>query len=425
MHQGGSTEAVCTVVGEVTFTDGEQSLDGGHQFVVNPDTTHGIVDSRINHHRVFVWADISDFFIHIEEVAVTLCNDIFTQTVDSFGEVKEYGKTGVVHAEALVAAFFGSAAGNVTRNEVTECRIAAFQVVVAVFLGNIFSLQCTFLQFLGVFQLLRNPNAAIVTQGFGHQSQFGLLVTVNRDTSGVNLYVSRVGKPGTFTVASHCSRAVTCHCIGRKEVGIAVTTGSDYHSVGGKTFQFTGNEVLSNDTAGTSVNEDNVFHFVAGIQFHSAYVHLAAQCRVCTQQQLLSGLTLGIESTGYLGTTERTVVQCTAVFAGERNTLRNALVDNIVGYFSQTVNIGFAGTVVATLYCIVEQTVHRVAVVLVILSGIDTTLCSDGVCTARRVLDAEVEYSETHFAQRSGSTGTGKSGSYYDDVQTTFVGRVH
>ena len=38
----------------------------------------GIVDSRINHHRVFVWADISDFFIHIEEVAVTLCNDIFT-----------------------------------------------------------------------------------------------------------------------------------------------------------------------------------------------------------------------------------------------------------------------------------------------------------------------------------------------------------
>ena len=107
------------------------------------------------------------------------------------------------------------------------------------------------------------------------------------------------------------------------------------------------------------------------------------------------------------------------------NTLRNALVDNIVGYFSQTVNVGFAGTVVATLYCIVEQTVHRVAVVLVILSGIDTTLCSDGVCTARRVLDAEVEYSETHFAQRSGSTGTGKSGSYYDDVQTTFVGRVH
>ena len=83
-------------------------------------------------------ADISDFFIHIEEVAVTLCNDIFTQTVDSFGEVKEYGKTGVVYAEALVAAFFGSAAGNVTRNEVTECRITAFQVVVAVFLGNIF-----------------------------------------------------------------------------------------------------------------------------------------------------------------------------------------------------------------------------------------------------------------------------------------------
>ena len=74
-------------------------------------------------------------------------------------------------------------------------------------------------------------------------------------------------------------------------------TGSDYHSVGGKTFQFTGNEVLCNDTAGTSVNEDNIFHFVAGVQFYGTYVHLAAQCRVCTQQQLLSGLTFSVEST--------------------------------------------------------------------------------------------------------------------------------
>jgi len=285
------------VVREVTFTDGEQALDRSHQFVVYPDTTHCIVDSRINHHRVFVRADICDFFVHVEEVAVTLCNHIFAQTVDSFGEVEEYGKTCIVHAITLVATFFGSTAGNVTRNEVTECRITALQVVVAVFFGNIFSLQRTFLQLLGIFQFLRNPDTSVVTQRFGHQSQFGLLVAVNGDTSRVNLYVSGVGKPGSFTVAGHGSGTVASHCIGREEVCVAITAGSDNHSVSGKTFQLTCYEILGDDTAGTSVDDDNVFHFITRVQFHRTHVYLTAQCGVSSQQQLLSCLSFGIECT--------------------------------------------------------------------------------------------------------------------------------
>ena len=33
--------------------------------VVNPDTTHCIVDSREDHHRSLVWVLVSDFFVHI------------------------------------------------------------------------------------------------------------------------------------------------------------------------------------------------------------------------------------------------------------------------------------------------------------------------------------------------------------------------
>ena len=62
---------------------------------------------------------------------------------------------------------------------------------------------------------------------------------------------------------------------------------------------------------------------------------------------------------------------------------------------------------------------------MIILCSIDTALRSDRVCAARRVLNAEIEYSETHFTERSGSRSAGKSGSHYDDVQTAFVGRVH
>ena len=101
------------------------------------------------------------------------------------------------------------------------------------------------------------------------------------------------------------------------------------------------------------------------------------------------------------------------------------MVDDGIGYFCQTVNVGFACTIVTTFDCIVEKTVYRVAVILIILSCVDTTLCCDGVSTAWRILDTEVEYSESHFTQRSGCRCAGKSGSYNDNVETTFVGRIN
>ena len=45
--------------------------------------------------------------------------------------------------------------------------------------------------------------------------------------------------------------------------------------------------------------------------------------------------------------------------------------------------------------------------------------------TARTVLDTEVKHIESHLCQRSSSTGTGKTGTDDDDVQTTFVSRVN
>ena len=251
MHQCGSTEAVCTVVGEVTFTDSEQTLDGSLQFVVYPDTTHCVVDSRINHHRIIIFhttdffcqfarINVSDFFIHIEEVAITLEHYINAQAVDSFREIEEYGQTCVVHTETCVATFFSCTAGNVTRNQVTECRITAFQVVVAVFFRNIASLDFAFLQFDSVFFLLRNPDTTVVTQRFGHQSQFGLLVTVYRDTSRVNLNICGVSEYSTLAVARDSSCTVTTHSVGRQEVRVTVTTGSDYYGVSSETFQFAG-----------------------------------------------------------------------------------------------------------------------------------------------------------------------------------------
>ena len=167
----------------------------------------------------------------------------------------------------------------------------------------------------------------------------------------------------------------------------------------GKAFQFTCYKIFSDDTASTSVNDHHILHFITSVQFYSTYVYLTAQCRVSTQQQLLTGLAFSVESTGYLCTTERTVVQCTTIFASERNTLCYTLVDDSVRHFSQTIYVSFTGTIVTTFYSIVEQTVNRVTIILIILCSIDTTLCSDRVCTTGRILNTEIEYSETHFTE--------------------------
>ena len=147
--------------------------------------------------------------------------------------------------------------------------------------------------------------------------------------------------------------------------------------------------------------------------------------RIGAQQELLARLAAGIERTRYLCAAERTVGQQTAVFAGERYALRHALVDDEVRHLGQTVDVGFAGTVVAALDRVVEQTVYRVVVVLVVLRCVDTALRRNRVGTAGRILDAEYLHVVAQFAERSGCRSAAQTGSDNDDVEFAFVGRAH
>ena len=93
LHQSRSTQTVSTVVREVTLTNSKQTRNRGLQLVVNPDTTHCVVDSGIDHHRLVVLHAIDlvsniareyvgNLLVHLEEVAITLHDDIDAQTVD-------------------------------------------------------------------------------------------------------------------------------------------------------------------------------------------------------------------------------------------------------------------------------------------------------------------------------------------------------
>ena len=297
------------MIREVGFSDGKQARDGSHQLVIHPETTHRIVDSRIDHHRRFVRILICDLLIHLEEVAVLLLHHVASQTFDGIAEVEEYGKARIVHTITGIATFFGSTAGHITRHQVAEGRIATLQIVVALLFGNVFSFDLTALKTSGILYVFRHPDTTVITERLGHECQLGLVVPVYGNTSGMDLSHTWIGEESTFLVALPCGRAVRCHCIGRKEEGIAITARGNYHGMCSKAFDLTRHQIASQNTASTTVDKHHVEHLVASIKLHLTQTDLTGESRIGSKEQLLSRLTTSIESTRYLRSTERTVVQ--------------------------------------------------------------------------------------------------------------------
>ncbi len=64
---------------------------------------------------------------------------------------------------------------------------------------------------------------------------------------------------------------------------------------------------------------------------------------------------------------------------------------------------------------VVEEAVDAVAVVLVVLGGVDAALRGDGVRAAGRILEAEALDLVAQLAQRGGSRGAGEAGADHDD----------
>ena len=199
------------MITEVRFTDTEQSFHARLQLVINPDTTHRIVDCREDHHRVLIRILVHDLLIHLEQVAVFLCYHVLAQTLDSVAEIQEHGQSGIVHTVSGIATLFCCTARYVTRYEVSECRITTLQIVIAVFFRNVTSLDLTGLQFLRILKFLRNPDTTVVTKRLRHQRQLTLEVSVFRNTCRVNLCVARICEVCAVTIHLHRCRTVTCH----------------------------------------------------------------------------------------------------------------------------------------------------------------------------------------------------------------------
>ncbi len=164
---------------------------------------------------------------------------------------------------------------------------------------------------------------------------------------------------------------------------------------------------------------------MAGVHLHGAEADLARERGVGPDEELLARLTTGVEGTGNLGAPEGAIGEQTAVFPGERHALGDALVDDVRGDLGEAVDVRFARAVVAALDGVLEEPADAVAVVLVVLGGVDAALRGDRVRAARAVLVAEAGNFVAHLGEGRGGGGAGEAGTDHDDVVLAAVGRVH
>ena len=230
------------------------------------------------------------------------------------------------------------------------------------------------------------------------------MVAGDRDAGGVDLGVAGVGERRALLVGAPDGGGVAALGVGGQVEDVAVAAGGQHHRVGHEGLHLAGDHVPGDDALGHSVHHHQLLHLVAGEHLHLAQADLALQGLVGAQQQLLAGLAPGVEGAAHQGAAEGAVVQQPAVFPGEGHALGHALVDDVHRHLGQAVDVGLPGPEVAALDRVVEQAEGAVAVVAVVLGGVDAALGGDGVGPARAVLVAEAE----DFVAQLGQGGGGR-----------------
>ncbi len=240
----------------------------------------------------------------------------------------------------------------------------------------------------------------------------------------MDLRVARVAEAGAALVGAPDGGGVGAPGVGREIEDVAVAAGGEDDGVGRPAAQFAGDEIAGDDALGLAADHDQVGHLLVGEEFDRALPDHAGQRGVGSEQQLLPGLAAGVERAGHLGAAEGAVGEQAAVFAGERNALGDTLVDDVDGDLGQTMHVGLARAVVAALDRVVEEPIHAVAVVLVVLGGVDAALGGDRVGAARAVMEDEALHLVAQLGQRGRGGGAREPGADHDHLVFALVGGV-
>jgi hypothetical protein len=174
----------------------------------------------------------------------------------------------------------------------------------------------------------------------------------------MNLGVTWVCHEGPAFVGTEGGHHITPHGVGGEIENVSVATSCQNDSVCGMSGDFTSGKIANNDALGVALDDDKVEHLSARMHGDTSAIDFLFERLVATNQELLASLASGIKCPLYLSSAERTVVEESAVFSGEGDTLCNALVDNLSRNLSKPVNVCFTRSEVATFDCVVKEPVN-------------------------------------------------------------------
>ena len=217
----------------------------------------------------------------------------------------------------------------------------------------------------------------------------------------MNLGVAGVGHAGAPFVGTPNRGRIGTARVGGEVEDVAVAAGGENDGIGRVARNRARDEVADDDAFGLAVHDHEIEHLGVGMQVHRTGTDRAGQRRVSAEKQLLPRLTAGVKRARDLRSAEGAVGQQATVFAGKGHALRDTLVDDVDRHFGEAMDVGLAGPVVAAFQRIVKKPMNAVAVVLVILGGVDPALRRDGVGTARAV----VEHEALHLVAEVGEGG--------------------
>ena len=152
--------------------------------------------------------------------------------------------------------------------------------------------------------------------------------------------------------------------------------------------------------------------------------NLAFERLIGAEQKLLARLSAGIEGARDLRAAEGAVGQSASILTRKGNALRDALIDNVDADLGKPVDVGFARAKIAAFDSVVEEPVHAVAVVLIILRSIDAALRGDGVGAAGRILKAKAFDVIAEFAEGRGRGSSRQARADDDEGVLALVGGI-
>ena len=122
-----------------------------------------------------------------------------------------------------------------------------------------------------------------------------------------------------------------------------------------------------------------------------------------------------------LNAPKRPVRQLTAILSGKGDTKRHALIDDLCTDLSEPIHIGFSGAEITAFDRVIKQSPDTIAVVLVVLRRIDSSLRGNAVCPPRTIVETKALHVIPKLSQGRRRTRAGKAGTDNDHGELPFV----